>query len=89
MKSQEISHGMLWLTCFFWNRDSENKRLEADHGASDNYQEAMEPVDTPWLPSNPESGQNWESPTEWASDLPENTGSNWDSQGSGWTQTTN
>jgi small subunit ribosomal protein SAe len=90
----ELSRKQPWdvmVDLFFWTENKkQGKKAAGAAGASgrtDNYQEqtALEPVETPWLPSNPESGQNWSGPTEWASDVPANTGS-WETQASGWDQ---
>jgi len=74
---------------FFWTENKKQGKRGAAGGAGrtgTDYQEpsALEPVETPWLPSNPESGQNWSAPTEWASDVPATN--TWESQGSGWDQ---
>jgi len=81
----EIPRKQPWdvmVDLFFWN---ENKRAggsgQGVPSSAPEYQEpaALEPVETPWLPSNPESGQNWDAPAEWASDVPPTSG--WDNQG--------
>jgi len=84
------------IDLFFWTESKKQQQQKqrtgrpergprgagADHRGGD--QNALEPVETPWLPSKPESGQNWDAPAEWAADVPAEAsgGTNWD-QGAG------
>jgi len=85
----EISRKQPWdvkIDLFFWTETKkQTKRGAAGGTGRTDYQEpaALEPVDTPWLPSNPESGQNWSTPGEWGADQ---ANTSWDSQGTNWDQ---
>jgi len=81
------------IDLFFWTESKKQQQQKqrssrpergprgADHRSGD--QNALEPVETPWLPSKPESGQNWDAPAEWAADVPAEAGAggNWDQAG--------
>jgi small subunit ribosomal protein SAe len=83
------------IDLFFWTESKKQQQQKqrtgrpergprgagADHRGDQN---ALEPVETPWLPSKPESGQNWDAPAEWAADVPaeaSGAGGNWDQAG--------
>jgi len=97
----ELSRKQPWdvmIDLFFWTeskkqqqqkqrtaRPERGERGERGARTDTRGEQALEPVETPWLPSNPESGQNWDAPTEWAADVPAGGGGggggNWDQGG--------